>query len=57
MDKFRGVGGDQLENSHCVKEVMEVEWEALRQEKNEQISLDSLHYNPFVLAAQVLFNN
>ncbi len=33
---------------------MEVEWDALRQEENKSLSLDSLQYNPFALAAQVI---
>ena len=57
VDKFRGVGADQSDNGNLVKEVMEVEWDALRQEKNECISLDSMRYNPFEMAAQVLLNH
>lgn len=52
VDKFRRIDEDQSENSNLVQEVMEEEWDALRQEKNNCLSSDSLQYNPFASAAE-----
>ena len=54
VDKFRRIDVDQSENGNLVQDVMEEEWDALRQEKNNCLSSDSLQFNPFASAAEVL---